>query len=63
MIDPGPGPSVALVNGGMTASEVQKTFHRAFWKALVGVAGIAAFTGVAVAAVARLTLRSRSSVA
>ena len=52
---------MALVNGGMTASEVQNTFHRAFWKAVMGVLTITAVTGVAVVSVARLALRNRST--
>lgn len=61
LIDPGPAASVALVNGGMSPSEVQNTFRAAFWKLVVGVSGVLAITGVAVASVSRLALRSRSS--
>lgn len=60
-IDPGPKPSVALVNGGMTPSEVQNTFRYAFWKLVAGITGVAAVSGVAVASVAKLALRSRGS--
>jgi hypothetical protein len=51
---------VALVNGGMTPTEIQNSFRTVFWKLTIGLSGITALAGLVVVTATKAVIRARS---